>query len=594
MTDPAEDFLSTFDGNAYPAEFLTRYEPLECLGQNEEGETLYVRDRKSGGYAVSKCYRRLDLCSREDEGAILARLDHPGLPRYLGRYEDETVRCILREYAQGVPLSELSTPLPEEEALQIGAQLCDILTYLHSRTPPVIHRDIKPQNVVLQSDGQIKLIDFGISRSYNETAGPDTVCFGTREFAPPEQYGFAQTDPRTDVYSLGVLLRFLITGGAKKDAGIPNRRLEKTIDKCTAFAPEGRYQSAETAKRALLLTSRVQAGHRKHRVYVAVGLAAALVGGFYLGRATVSASIDAAPVPAQRNAVMMTSAGVPSPSGFTEPLIEQAARLSLGVKGNEVLTRAQLEGVRTIYIVGNSAFATEQEYNEFVGRIYNAGTPFPRGTIKNLNDVLLLPNLERVRVIGERLTDISALAKCSHLVDLELKHNDLTDLSPLKNLDRLENVIITDNPIADISPLYGKTSIRQFELCAAPNWDKTQVADLTDELDMLNVSSGGSFLDGKTIRELWIERSDVSSMEMLAGLHGLRSLYARGTPISDLAGIEIHQELERLDLSHTAVTDFTPLLKLPMLCELTVDEIQLPYTKALEGKFGLTILCTGF
>ena len=114
-------------------------------------------------------------------------------------------------------------------------QLCEQLCALHEMTPPVIHRDIKPQNVVIRPDGRAVLIDFGIARVRTE-GERDTVAFGTQGFAPPEQYGFSQTDARSDIFSLGILLYWLL----HRETKVPREahtELEKVIARCAFFDP---------------------------------------------------------------------------------------------------------------------------------------------------------------------------------------------------------------------------------------------------------------------------------------------------------------------------------------------------------------------
>ena len=126
---------------------------------------------------------------------------------------------------------------------------------LHEAEPVVIHRDIKPQNIIIRSDGSLALIDFGISRIYKKGAKEDTVFSGTEEFAAPEQFGFKQTDIRSDIYSYGVVLSYLLTGKAKpiKEPVTP---LEKVAARCCAFVPEKRYQNDKSLCRALQKTTR--------------------------------------------------------------------------------------------------------------------------------------------------------------------------------------------------------------------------------------------------------------------------------------------------------------------------------------------------
>lgn len=203
-----ENFLSSFDDSCFPDDFLQAYEPMECLSHNQMGETLLVRDRKTAKYYVAKCYNDQSLLSRTTESELLKNLHYDGLPAFIGEYQKGGSLCVVREYAEGLPLNQyVRENAPSvSQVISIIVQLCDILSYLHGHTPPIIHRDIKPQNIIIDNNGKIKLIDFGISRVYDKEAKADTVFFGTQDFSPPEQYGFSQTDCRSDIFSLGVVL----------------------------------------------------------------------------------------------------------------------------------------------------------------------------------------------------------------------------------------------------------------------------------------------------------------------------------------------------------------------------------------------------
>ncbi len=249
MTNEAEAFQRGFDRGVFPAAFLAEYEPIKCLARGANGETLVVRGKADDALYIAKVLPE----GAGDEGDLLSSLNHPALPRFIARFTHDGAAILVREYVDGLPLDEAADgrALPDAQAVSIGVQLCDILTYLHRQTPPVIHRDIKPRNVILCDDGGVKLIDFGIARTCKDGAVRDTVFSGTHDFAPPEQYGFAQTDARSDIYSLGMLLKYLLTGG-ELDAEIENRSLRRVVKRCTAFSPTARYPSAARVKRALL------------------------------------------------------------------------------------------------------------------------------------------------------------------------------------------------------------------------------------------------------------------------------------------------------------------------------------------------------
>ncbi|HWQ58219.1 MAG TPA: serine/threonine-protein kinase, partial [Clostridia bacterium] len=339
----AQDFLSTYEGNEYPKDFLGAYEPVECLSHNAMGETLLVRDR-AGTLYVAKCYTDPNLRPRRSESALLGDFKHEGLPALVAEYEGTGMLAVVREYMPGEPLDRLNVPLGEKEALDICIKVCALLGCLHAQKPPVIHRDVKPQNIVMDGSGSVSLIDFGIARAYDEAASADTVSMGTREFASPEQFGFAQTDPRSDVYSLGVVLLWLLTGSTDTHrAAPPNRRLARVIRKATAFSPEKRYRSANALGRALARADGRVGRAVTRTAAAAAALLCALTGGFALGRYT-----DLRPAGVFLNQYVT----------FAEPCVENAVRIQLGKAEDEPIRAEELEQVEQLYLYGDQTAAT--------------------------------------------------------------------------------------------------------------------------------------------------------------------------------------------------------------------------------------------
>ena len=257
MTDikkAAAEVIADYEPPKCPAGLLGDYELLSRLSEGYGTETFLVSPDNGETLCVAKCYDKQIHSVEKGEGDILSALDHPGLPHFLGKYEEDDCVCVVREYIIGVPLDRFAAEnqLTTQDAVGLCLKLADILSYLHGQTPPVIHRDIKPQNIIVKEDGSLALIDFDISRVYNPEAETDTQFFGTRSYAAPEQYGFMQTDCRADIFSFGVLLRWLVTGSERKNDNI---RLYKpvagVIEKCTAFSPDERYQSITEVRSAL-------------------------------------------------------------------------------------------------------------------------------------------------------------------------------------------------------------------------------------------------------------------------------------------------------------------------------------------------------
>lgn len=161
--------------------------------------------------------RRQAVQNFTQEAQLLAQLEHPNLPKVHDFFQDGSSGSyyLVMDFVQGVTLEALlqqqGRPFSEQQVRAWGVQVCDVLRYLHDQTPPVIFRDLKPQNIMLDLNGHIKLIDFGIARFFKPTQSKDTQAMGTQGYAPPEQYGQGQTDARSDIYSLGATLWRLLT-----------------------------------------------------------------------------------------------------------------------------------------------------------------------------------------------------------------------------------------------------------------------------------------------------------------------------------------------------------------------------------------------
>ncbi|AHF11436.1 MULTISPECIES: protein kinase [Dehalobacter] len=572
-----DGFLLSFDDSRFPEDFLQKYEQMECLAHNQMGETLLVRDRQSDVYLVAKCYTDQSLLSRKNESDLLRALRHDGLPAFVGEYQNEAMLCVVRDYAEGVPLNEYlkSNTLSEPQIISIGTQLCDILSYLHGQTPPIIHRDIKPQNIVVDDHGKIKLIDFGISRVYDETASRDTVFFGTMEFAPPEQYGFAQTDCRADIFSLGVVLCWMLTGETKPgEVSIKNRWLGAVIKKCTAFSPEYRYRDAQTLKRALLHKN---VSKWRRTAGLIAGLLVLTIGiGFWQGWITKPSFLasNEAYAPAK---VIPTAGSVQ----FAEPLIEQAVRTELGKSAGDTLTSADLESVTELYIFADKSTADVTEFERL-----QQGWNQNNGTIESLSDLAFLPNLRELCLSAQNISDISPVAGLASLERIELRHNPVSDISSLAGLEKLKSIGLNGTMVADISPVINLKGLELLDLNDADHYDPAVLAGRTkfDFLDISNDTDSYKYLKGKTIRTLKIMKTDFDSLTFLAGVEGLEELYLNETKLTDLTGIEAHESLVYLNVSGTRVRDLSPLLSLPGLQQVVVDTSMKKAAEAIAPK----------
>lgn len=215
----------------------------------------FIRKRIDCSAGVGRAYERLWDAQRS--GVILH-----GVPRLVECLRSGDELSVVTEFIEGRTLGELVRDEGASERLATGIMpaLCDAVFELHTLLdPPLIHRDLKPSNVIVRSDGRPFVIDFGIARAWDGKADADTVRFGTRAYAPPEQFGFGQTDARSDVYALGKLVLFCATGGegtGPADEADLRRRglsapLSEVIARATAFDPARRFSGARALGRAL-------------------------------------------------------------------------------------------------------------------------------------------------------------------------------------------------------------------------------------------------------------------------------------------------------------------------------------------------------
>lgn len=182
------------------------------------------------------------------------------LPKVQATYSLPDQFVVVYDFVPGQTLEELVTAkkrLAPQEAASLAADICEAAAALHSRG--VVHRDLSPRNVIVAADGA-HLIDLGIARMRVEGASRDTTSLGTRGFTSPEQYGFAQTDARSDVYAIGKLLGYMLTGlqpdgdeyeRALRDTDATDSRLAEIVVRACSFEPSSRYQSAAEMARAL-------------------------------------------------------------------------------------------------------------------------------------------------------------------------------------------------------------------------------------------------------------------------------------------------------------------------------------------------------
>ena len=254
-----------------------RYRIVEILGQGGMGSVYRAVDENLGvDVAVKENLFTTDEYARQFrlEAVILANLRHPNLPRVTDHFViGDQGQYLVMDYIEGEDLRqrmERQGNITEDEAILLGAAMCDALQYLHTRKPPILHRDLKPGNVKITPDGHVFLVDFGLAKVLHGSQATTTGARAmTPGYSPPEQYGTARTDPRTDIYSLGATLYAALSGIIPEDGlaramdntqltplrkrnSKVSRRLASAIERAMGIDPAERFQNAEEFKNSLL------------------------------------------------------------------------------------------------------------------------------------------------------------------------------------------------------------------------------------------------------------------------------------------------------------------------------------------------------
>ena len=224
-----------------------RTERVFYVGNNGSELGPFIRKTIATDSGQGRTYEKIFRAQHEGK-----RFVH--MPRIFECYVADSSLVVLLEYVEGETLQDYvgERGASYELALRIFPPICDAASELHKAfDPPLIHRDLTPANIVV-SPGGITIIDLSIARTFQPDATKDTTYFGTRAYAPPEQFGFGQTDVRSDVYTLGKVLAFCAGASSDEEGSVSDPCIARVVRKATELDPEKRFQSVEALKAALL------------------------------------------------------------------------------------------------------------------------------------------------------------------------------------------------------------------------------------------------------------------------------------------------------------------------------------------------------
>ena len=633
-----------------PLEMQEHWTVYESLKESEDSFTVLVKESVTGVFCVLKWGRKLQAEMLRNEMEILQKLTEMGLtgiPKACRIFEENGGVYFLREYIEGTPLSQIVLQkggIQERELCRISIKICHAAEQFQDLEDPMIHRDIKPENIVITPGGEVIFIDFGTMRSYKKDSQRDTFVVGTRGTAAPEQYGYTQTDQRTDVYAIGQTMLYMATENYEQNQLSEcdiSRKMKKVIEKTCSFEPDKRYADAAELGKAI---EKCQEDNRKNgykKVGAAVGL---IVAGYILavlfpcttvvknGKITADRNVTENQITAENTQEEETDQNTEQSQDpeqisdakqsqnnkiiFKEELIEAAVRKELNLSETDEITADMLENVRKLRIVGKEILDDEDCFWGIGHHIDGKDSSFGsvRGSITDLSDLTQMINLEELALCNQRIEDISDL-KDLPLKELYLSKNMITDFSDIQSLIDLDILCIMENPAEDLSSLGECSSISQLNIqgmyLVDINFLKsmnlnyldmnnaevengifeplTEMKNL-DTLCMCNVNETAAETLSKmsTLKSLvmWGGETSLEDLKPLKGMNGLESL-AFTAPISSVEGIEEFPSLNFLSVSFSLVKDLTPITGAENLQVIDISNAEIENYEALFKHTGL-------
>lgn len=610
-----------------PEDMQEHWTVYECLKESEDSSTFLVKETATGILCVLKWGRNRQTEFLRNEMEIMKKMADrklSGIPKAYRIFEENGEVYLVREYIEGMSLAQMVLQkggISEAEICRISRKICQTAEQFQNPDEPMIHRDIKPENIVVTPGGEVVFIDFGTMRSYKKDGSRDTFVVGTRGTAAPEQYGYTQTDQRTDVYAIGQTMLYMVSESYEKNQlseCAVSRRMKKIIEKACSFEPDKRYGDAAQLRRAV---EKCQANNRK-KVYKKAGAVFGLIAAGYI---LAIFSPDGTVIENKRIETAEQSAAeeqIQAEITFREELIEEAVRKELGLSKTDKITASMLEDVRKLRIVGKEILDDEDTFwgegHHVDGKDSSFGSV--RGNITDLSDLAQMVNLEELALCNQKIEDISGLKELP-LKKLYLSKNMITDFSVLLNLIDMDTLCIMENPAENLSVIGECTGILRLNIQGMNLTDIDFLKNLSlDYLDMSNVEVENNIFEpltemkkldtlcmcdvneaaAETLSQMstlkalfmWGDSTILENLKPLKGMTQLETL-AFTTQISSLEGIEQFPSLNFLSVSFSLVKDLSPVTGAKNLQVIDISNADIKNFEPLFGHSGLTeVHCT--
>lgn len=610
-----------------PEDMQEHWTVYECLKESEDSSTFLVKETATGILCVLKWGRNRQAEFLRNEMEIMEKMADrklSGIPKTYRIFEENGEVYLVREYIEGMSLAQMVLQkggISEAEICRISRKICQTAEQFQNPDEPMIHRDIKPENIVVTPGSEVVFIDFGTMRSYKKDGSRDTFVVGTRGTAAPEQYGYTQTDQRTDVYAIGQTMLYMVSESYEMNQlseCAVSRRMKKIIEKACSFEPDKRYGDAAQLRRAV---EKCQANNRK-KVYKKAGAVFGLIAAGYI---LAIFSPDGTVIENKRIETAEQSAAeeqIQAEIIFREELIEEAVRKELGLSKTDKITASMLENVRKLRIVGKEILDDEDTFwgegHHVDGKDSSFGSV--RGNITDLSDLAQMVNLEELALCNQKIEDISGLKELP-LKKLYLSKNMITDFSVLLNLIDMDTLCIMENPAENLSVIGECTGILRLNIQGMNLTDIDFLKNLSlDYLDMSNVEVENNIFEpltemkkldtlcmcdvneaaAETLSQMstlkalfmWGDSTILENLKPLKGMTQLETL-AFTTQISSLEGIEQFPSLNFLSVSFSLVKDLSPVTGAKNLQVIDISNADIKNFEPLFGHSGLTeVHCT--
>lgn len=610
-----------------PEDMQEHWTVYECLKESEDSSTFLVKETATGILCVLKWGRNRQTEFLRNEMEIMKKMADrklSGIPKAYRIFEENGEVYLVREYIEGMSLAQMVLQkggISEAEICRISRKICQTAEQFQNPDEPMIHRDIKPENIVVTPGGEVVFIDFGTMRSYKKDGSRDTFVVGTRGTAAPEQYGYTQTDQRTDVYAIGQTMLYMVSESYEMNQlseCAVSRRMKKIIEKACSFEPDKRYGDAAQLRRAV---EKCQANNRK-KVYKKAGAVFGLIAAGYI---LAIFSPDGTVIENKRIETAEQSAAeeqIQAEITFREELIEEAVRKELGLSKTDKITASMLENVRKLRIVGKEILDDEDTFwgegHHVDGKDSSFGSV--RGNITDLSDLAQMVNLEELALCNQKIEDISGLKELP-LKKLYLSKNMITDFSVLLNLIDMDTLCIMENPAENLSVIGECTGILRLNIQGMNLTDIDFLKNLSlDYLDMSNVEVENNIFEPltemKKLDTLCMCDVNEAAAETLSQMSTLKALFMLGdstilenlkplkgmtqletlaftTQISSLEGIEQFPSLNFLSVNFSLVKDLSPVTGAKNLQVIDISNADIKNFEPLFGHSGLTeVHCT--